>query len=41
MKEASSLPARKNAGADLPEKWKTNSLRNGKLFPAAREFQET
>jgi hypothetical protein len=41
MKEASSLPTRKNPGIDSLEKWKTYSLRNGKLFPAAREFSKT
>jgi hypothetical protein len=41
IKEASSLPTKKNPGIDSLEKWKTYSLRKGKLFPAAREFSKT
>jgi hypothetical protein len=37
MKEAASLPARKNPGIDFLEKWKTCSLRERRLFPAAKE----
>jgi hypothetical protein len=35
IKEASSLPTRKNPGIDSLEKWKNDSLRKRKLFPAA------
>jgi hypothetical protein len=41
MKRASSLPTRKNPGINSIEKWKTYSLRERKLFPAAKEFSKT